>query len=71
MKKKVLMLFLALSTLSLAKVDIKIIEPLRFDYLNTRQLVSDKLQAVGVIEISAEEEDFGKKIKFDFRKLVL
>ena len=68
MKKKILMLFLALSTLSFAKVEIKIIEPLRFDYLNTRQLVSDKLQAMGIIEIKAEEEDFGKLIKFDFPK---
>lgn len=68
MKKKILMLFLALSTLSFAKVEIKIIEPLRFDYLNTSQLVSDKLQAMGIIEIKAEEEDFGKLIKFDFPK---
>ena len=68
MKKKLLALFLLISSLSFAKIDIKIIEPLRFNYLNTRQLTSDKLQAVGVIEIKADKDDFGKKIKFDFPK---
>ena len=59
---------LCFSLPSFAKVEIKIVEPLRFQYLNTRQLTNDKLEAKGVIEISADKEDFGKKITFDFPK---
>ena len=59
---------LCFSFSSFAKVEIKIVEPLRFQYLNTRQLTNDKLEAKGVIEISADKEDFGKKITFDFPK---
>lgn len=69
MKKIMLLMFFIISTLSFSKVEIKIIEPLRFQYLNTRQLSSEKLVAKGVIEITADkEEDFGKKITFDFPK---
>lgn len=67
--KKLLLLGSFLCTIpSFAKVEIKIIEPLRFQYLNTKQLTNDKLEAKGIIEISACEEDFGKKITFDFPK---
>ena len=68
LKKFLLLGSLCLSLPSFAKVEIKIVEPLRFQYLNTRQLTNDKLEAKGIIEISADKEDFGKKITFDFPK---
>ena len=68
LKKVLLGSFLCLSIPTFSKVEIKILEPLRFNYLNTRQLTSDKLQATGVIQITADKEDIGKKLTFDFPK---
>ena len=58
--------FIALQ--SFAKVEMKILEPLRFEYFNTRMLGSDKIAGYGTIEIKADKEDFGKKLVFQFPK---
>ena len=69
MKKYLLLLFLTIFSSSLfAKVEIKILEPLRFEYLNTRMLQAEKIAGYGVLEITAKKEDFGKKLVFDFPK---
>ncbi|WP_349764418.1 hypothetical protein [Fusobacterium sp. SYSU M8D902] len=67
MKRIILFMFL-LAIPSLAKVEIKILEPLRFEYFNTRMLGGEKIAGYGTIEIKAEKEDFGKKLVFQFPK---
>lgn len=67
MKKIILSLFLIMSSFSLAKVEIKIFEPFRFEYL-TDKIKSNKIQAVAILEINSNKEDFGKKLKFNFPK---
>ena len=42
MKNLILSLFLITNILSFAKVEIKILEPLRFEYLSTKKLSSEK-----------------------------
>ncbi|MBC2857015.1 hypothetical protein H3N56_11280 [Cetobacterium sp. 2A] len=68
MKEIVLSLFLITNILSFSKVEIKIFEPLRFEYLSTKKLSNEKIGAYGTIEIRAEKSDIGKKIVFDFPK---
>lgn len=65
-----IMLFLIFSTLSLAKIDIKMVEPMIFKPLNTEAL-GTKVLAKGVIEISTDnkDEDYGKLLKFMFPKV--
>lgn len=67
--KKYLLLFLTLFSTSLfAKVEIKILEPLRFEYFNTRMLQAEEIAGYGILEITAKKEDFGKKLVFNFPK---
>lgn len=69
MKKCLLLFFLTIiSTSIFAKVEIKILEPLRFEYFNTRMLQAEEIAGYGVLEITAKKEDFGKKIVFSFPK---
>lgn len=68
MKNLILSLFLISNILSFAKVEIKILEPLRFEYLSTKKLTNEKIAGYGTLEIRAEKSDFGKKITFDFPK---
>lgn len=70
MKVLRIMLFLIFSTLSLAKIDIKMVEPMIFKPLNTEAL-GTKVLAKGVIEISTDnkDEDYGKLLKFMFPKV--
>ena len=65
-----IVVFLMLSTLVLAKIDIKMVEPMIFKRLNT-EVLGTKVLARGVIEISTDnkEEDFGKLLKFMFPKV--
>lgn len=62
--------FLIISTLTLAKIDIKMVEPMVFKKLNTEAL-GTKVLARGVIEVSTDnkDEDFGKLLKFMFPKV--
>lgn len=68
MKKIIVFLMFSLATISFSKIEIKIFEPLRFEYLNSSQLSREQIAAHGTIEIKANEEDYGKKITFDFPK---
>lgn len=69
MKKLLLGAIFSLIALpSFAKVEMKILESLRFEYFNTRMLGSDKIAGYGTIEIKADKEDFGKKLVFQFPK---
>lgn len=69
MKKCLLLFFLTiLSTSIFAKVEIKILEPLRYEYFNTRMLQAEEIAGYGVLEITAKKEDFGKKLVFSFPK---
>lgn len=68
MKKYVLFFLISLSISTFAKVEIKILEPLRFEYFNTRMLQAEKIAGYGTLEITAKKEDFGKKLVFDFPK---
>lgn len=61
-------LFIVFALPSFSKVEIKILEPLRFEYFNTRMLGSEKIAGYGIIEIKADKEDFGKKLVFKFPK---
>lgn len=65
-----ILLFLIFSTLSVAKVEVKMVEPMVFKALNTEAL-GIKVLAKGVIEISTDnkEEDYGKLLKFMFPKV--
>lgn len=69
MKKCLLLFFLTiLSTSIFAKVEIKILEPLRYEYFNTRMLQAEEIAGYGVLEITAKKEDYGKKLVFSFPK---
>lgn len=69
MKKCLLLFFLTiLSTSIFAKVEIKILEPLRYEYFNTKMLQAEEIAGYGVLEITAKKEDFGKKLVFSFPK---
>ena len=69
MKKCLLLFFLTiLSTSIFAKVEIKILEPLRYEYFNTRMLQAEEIAGYGILEITAKKEDFGKKLVFSFPK---
>lgn len=69
MKKCLLLFFLTiLSTSIFAKVEIKILEPLRYEYFNTRMLQAEEIAGYGILEIIAKKEDFGKKLVFSFPK---
>ena len=60
MKKCLLLFFLTiLSTSIFAKVEIKILEPLRYEYFNTRMLQAEEIAGYGVLEITAKKEDYG------------
>lgn len=70
MKILKILLFLIFSTLSVAKIEVKMVEPMVFKALNTEAL-GTKVLAKGVIEISTDnkEEDYGKLLKFMFPKV--
>lgn len=69
MKKLILgIIFVLMSISSFAKIEIKILEPLRFEYFNTKMLGTEKIAGYGTIEIKADKEDFGKKLVFKFPK---
>lgn len=63
-------IFILVSTLALAKVDVKMVEPMVFKKLNT-EVLGTKVLARGIIEVSTDnkEEDFGKLLKFMFPKV--
>ena len=69
-KNNIFFLFLILSQISYAKIDVKMVEPMVFKRLNTEAL-GTKVLAKGVIEISTDnkEEDYGKLLKFMFPKV--
>lgn len=68
MKKLISILFLIINIFSFSKVEIKILEPLRFEYLSTKKLSNENIAGYGIVEIRADKSDFGKKITFDFPK---
>ena len=59
-----------MSVPSFSKVEISIFEPIRFKYFNTKMLGTDKIVGEGIIQITTDnkEEDYGKKLTFDFPK---
>ncbi|MGL4652837.1 hypothetical protein [Cetobacterium sp.] len=69
MKKLTLMVFLfTIGNLAFSDIKVKIAEPMRFKSINTTHLDKDKVLGKGIIEVYTDnkEEDFGKKIVFQF-----
>lgn len=69
MKNLILIVFLfSIGRLTFSEIKIKIAEPMRFKSINTTHLEKDKVLGKGIIEVFTDnkEEDFGKKIVFEF-----
>ncbi|MGL4801293.1 MAG: hypothetical protein ACRC18_03410, partial [Cetobacterium sp.] len=69
MKKLILLVFLfSIQKLTFSEIKVKIAEPMRFKSINTTHLDKDKVLGKGIIEIFTDnkEQDFGKKIMFEF-----
>lgn len=68
MLKKIILGISMLSSVALAEVTVKILEPIRFKDLNTISIEADYLVGEGVFEVSTDNPkvDLGKKIVFRF-----
>lgn len=69
MKKLILLVFLfSIQKLTFSEIKVRIAEPMRFKSINTTHLDKDKVLGKGIIEVFTDnkEEDFGKKIMFEF-----
>lgn len=66
MKKTVMfVLFLVLTTFSFSEVKVSVFENMRFENMNSRNL-KRSIVGKGILEIQADEEDFGKIIELTF-----
>ncbi|MGL5581386.1 MAG: hypothetical protein ACRDCE_10550 [Cetobacterium sp.] len=60
-------LFMMLSNFLFAEINVEVYKNMSFDPLSTRGNKNIAV-GVGILEVQAEDEDIGKKIKFDFFK---
>ena len=66
MKRTVMfILFLILTTFSFSEVKVSVFENMRFENMNSRNL-KRSIVGKGILEIQADEEDFGKIIELTF-----
>lgn len=66
MKRTVMfILFLILTTFSFSEVKVSVFENMRFENMNSRNL-KRSIVGKGILEIQADEEDFGKTIELTF-----
>lgn len=70
MKRLIILLFMLIKSIGFSEINIKIFEPIRFKEVSTRELGSNKVIGVGILEISTDnlEMDKDKKLKFNFPK---
>lgn len=70
MKRLIILLFMLIKSIGFSEINIKIFEPIRFKDVSTRELGSNKVIGVGILEISTDnlEMDKDKKLKFNFPK---
>lgn len=71
-KYGIMIAFLAICTLSLSEIKVKIVEPLRFRDINHTEVGPNKVVAVSHVEIytTDKQKDIGKRIVFKFPEYV-
>lgn len=65
MKLKLLIIFLIFTVVSYSKIEVRIFEHMKFNEINSTDL-KEAVVGKGILQIEAEEEDFGKIIEFTF-----
>lgn len=71
-KKIVLIVFMAIFSLSFSEIKVKIVEPLRFRDINHTEVGPNQVVAVSHVEIytTEKEKDLGKRITFKFPNFI-
>lgn len=66
MRKSILtMIFLLITTFSYSEIKVSVFENMKFENMNTKNM-RNSIVGRGVLEIQADEEDFGKIIELTF-----
>ncbi len=65
MKLKLFIIFLVFTVVSYSKIEVRVFEHMKFNEINSTDL-KEAVVGKGILQIEAEEEDFGKIIEFTF-----
>lgn len=65
MKLKLFIIFLVFTVVSYSKIEVRVFEHMKFNEINSTDL-KEAVIGKGILQIEAEEEDFGKIIEFTF-----